>query len=208
MGKTRKYELSFDNRRELLVLPVNPATAEYKAPSANNKVNLLNLGEVAIPGHRGLVTVSLQSFFPAPASPFSRLADRTPEEYIATLRRWKDSGKPVRLIVSGTQVNLMMLIDALTYGYREGSGDINYTIELTEYRELNVPAVRVQEQPKRPDTRAAAKTHTVVRGDTLWGIAKRYYGDGAKWRTIYNANKAVVGSNPDLIFAGQRLVIP
>lgn len=43
---------------------------------------------------------------------------------------------------------------------------------------------------------------------SLWGIAQHFYGNGALWPQIYNANKAVVGSNPNLIYAGQQLVIP
>ena len=54
----------------------------------------------------------------------------------------------------------------------------------------------------------AARTYTVVHGDTLWGIAEHFYGDGADWPTIYNANKGVIGGNPDLIFPGQVLTIP
>ncbi len=52
------------------------------------------------------------------------------------------------------------------------------------------------------------KTHTVVRGDSLSKIAKTYYGHAGKWKQLYEANKAVVGANPDLIKPGQILVIP
>lgn len=50
-------------------------------------------------------------------------------------------------------------------------------------------------------------THTVVRGDTLYGLAKKYYGNGSRWREIYNDNKAVIGANPNLIIPGQVLKI-
>lgn len=47
--------------------------------------------------------------------------------------------------------------------------------------------------------------YTVVKGDTLWGISKRYYGDGSKYMTIAKANNI---SNPDIIHVGQKLLIP
>lgn len=51
------------------------------------------------------------------------------------------------------------------------------------------------------------KSYTVVKGDTLWGIARRYLGAGSKWNTIYEANKDII-KNPNLIYVGQVLEIP
>lgn len=47
--------------------------------------------------------------------------------------------------------------------------------------------------------------HIVVRGDTLWGIAKRYYGNGNRYPEIAKANNI---ANPDIIHVGQKLLIP
>jgi hypothetical protein len=41
-------------------------------------------------------------------------------------------------------------------------------------------------------TSTSSATYVVDHGDTLWSIAKHYYGSGTSWRTIYNANKAVI----------------
>ena len=54
----------------------------------------------------------------------------------------------------------------------------------------------------------AVKKHVVVGGDTLSGIAKKYYDDAGKYLKIYEANKAVIGDNPDLIKPCMELVIP
>lgn len=51
------------------------------------------------------------------------------------------------------------------------------------------------------------KTHTVVKGDTLWAISKKYYGKGSDYMKIYNANKNIL-KNPNLIYPGQKLTIP
>ena len=58
-------------------------------------------------------------------------------------------------------------------------------------------------------TAAAESTvisYTVQKGDTLWKIAVKFFGDGNQWRKIYEDNKDVLG-NPDRIYAGQVLKI-
>ena len=37
----------------------------------------------------------------------------------------------------------------------------------------------------------------------MWNIAKKFYGNGSKYTVIYNANKGVIGGNPNLIYPGQ-----
>jgi LysM repeat protein len=55
---------------------------------------------------------------------------------------------------------------------------------------------------------ASAQHHIVQRGDSLSKLAARYYGDMYKWPAIHEANRRVIGGNPDLIKPGQRLMIP
>lgn len=54
---------------------------------------------------------------------------------------------------------------------------------------------------------AADRTYTVVKGDSLSKIAKRYYGDAQQWRKIFEANKDQI-KDPDLIHPGQTFRIP
>lgn len=49
--------------------------------------------------------------------------------------------------------------------------------------------------------------HTVSKQDTLYSLARQYYGDQAKWRDIYNANRTAI-PDANKIRVGQRLVIP
>jgi len=50
--------------------------------------------------------------------------------------------------------------------------------------------------------------YTVRAGDSLWAIAVQAYGNGAQWPRIYDANKQLIGNNPNLIHPGQVLHIP
>lgn len=54
---------------------------------------------------------------------------------------------------------------------------------------------------------AAAAFYTVVRGDTLSGIAKKHYGKAGKYMVIFEANRPML-EDPDKIFPGQVLRIP
>ncbi len=47
--------------------------------------------------------------------------------------------------------------------------------------------------PAEPAPKAAKRSHTVGKGDTLFSLAKRYYGDGGKFRELAESN----GLDPD-----------
>jgi uncharacterized protein YidB (DUF937 family) len=59
-----------------------------------------------------------------------------------------------------------------------------------------------------PKAAGEVEIYVVVAGDSLSKISKRYYDDANAWRRIYDANKEVIGANPDLIRPGQKLRIP
>ena len=50
--------------------------------------------------------------------------------------------------------------------------------------------------------------YVVKSGDSLSKIAKDVYDDGKKYMKIYEANKATIGDNPNLIKPGQKLALP
>ena len=69
------------------------------------------------------------------------------------------------------------------------------------------PAASAPGLGRTGDTSGQDQTYTVVAGDSLSKIAKRYYGDANQWRRIHEANRDQI-KNPDLIHPGQRLKIP
>jgi nucleoid-associated protein YgaU len=66
------------------------------------------------------------------------------------------------------------------------------------------PAAKTVKAPK-----TIAK-HKVVSGDTMSGLALKYYGSAVreKWMYIYEANKETIGDNPAFIKVGQVLNSP
>lgn len=73
---------------------------------------------------------------------------------------------------------------------------------------------KAQEQASKPQSSEASSLtaytihYTVKPGDTLSAIAEKFYGDAKRWPEIYEANKDVIGDNPNLIKPGQELKIP
>lgn len=65
-----------------------------------------------------------------------------------------------------------------------------------------------QEKVDSPPTVDNAKrTYTVQKGDTLWSIANKLYGNGAQYPKIFEANTNIL-SNPNIVHVGQVLIIP
>lgn len=62
--------------------------------------------------------------------------------------------------------------------------------------------------PTGPAPAPPPRTYTVVSGDCLWTIAQRFYGNGAAWPKIYDANRSKITKSPNLIYPGQVFVIP
>lgn len=79
--------------------------------------------------------------------------------------------------------------------------------ELAKYNGIPNPDLIYPGQIIRiPKSGGDDKTYyTVVSGDTLWGIAEKFYGDGSRYPEIAKANNI---SNPDLIYPGQVFYIP
>lgn len=62
-------------------------------------------------------------------------------------------------------------------------------------------------KPEGQDPWDAKQYHEVKKGDTLWKIAEKYYGDGNLYKKIFEANRTIL-KNPDVIKIGQKLHIP
>jgi nucleoid-associated protein YgaU len=72
---------------------------------------------------------------------------------------------------------------------------------------LNQIRVAKAEPVVLPGPAADERWHVVVSGDTLSGLAKKYYGKASLYMKIFEANKDQL-TNPDLIKVGQKLRIP
>ena len=67
---------------------------------------------------------------------------------------------------------------------------------------------QAQDPPPATIISPKKEIYTVVSGDWLSKITLRYYKDALLWPLLYDANKEVIGSNPNAISIGMKLVIP
>ena len=63
------------------------------------------------------------------------------------------------------------------------------------------------EKPAQSAQSGGGRTHTVQRGETLTGIAQKYYGRASEYQKIFDANRDKL-SDPDKVREGTNLVIP
>lgn len=197
-------------------LPVKPSEFTVTVTHRNTVVNVIQLGDINLMGKTGLREITLASFFPAKDYNFSNnFSRKEPLTYVEKLDRWRKSGSPVRVIVTGV-LNMEATIESFSYGERDATGDIYYTLYLKEYKRIKTKKAtvtiatvkpKVSVRPTKPPEVNTGKTYTVKSGDCLWKIAKQFYGNGAQYTKIYNANTDKI-KNPNLIYPGQVLTIP
>lgn len=198
-------------------LPVLPPSIEIGNTMLNTTVNIINLGEVNLIGKKGLTTVTLSSFFPNHKYMFAQYKKnlRSPSESVHLIQSWMNN--PIKVIIT-SMLNMEMTIESFTYSQQDSSGDINYTIELKEYKKpklkikksksnntVNKKSKTVQSvETKRKTKNVESTTYIVKSGDTLSTIAKKLTGSSSNYRAIANQNHI---SNPSKIAVGQKLVI-
>lgn len=188
-------------------LPVNPERITCQTGNRIQAFNVIELGDISLPRGRVPTHFSFEGFFPGEARRDDPMVKswRSPKDIVEQLTAWRNEEVRLRLLVTETTINHDVYFDgndSFEYEFRGGHGDCWYTMRFVEAREM-VLLTEARARPAPP----IPKTYTVKPGDTLWAIAKKTLGDGARWREIYNNNVDVIGKDPNLILPGQVLRI-
>ncbi len=226
-NKSGKYEiwLTYDSNKKRLQIPVLPEKIEISYPEKNDTVYIYGVGEVTIKKHPGAFVMKWSAFFPAAECQGCISNPKKPKECLDFLKKIMTIEKPAKIVYTGGACRLSSQCTISFEASEEGGdlGTIHYSITITEYKKTSIRKLKVKKKKKRNGGKKKAKVkktsnrtsskskagkYTVKKGDCLWNIAKKFYGKGAKYTVIYNANKKVIGGNPNLIYQGQVLTIP
>lgn len=200
-----------------------PEKLTVKIKGQNKTLILLNEGEINFLRAPGLTEIVVPFTMPMLSG------TRSPEYYLNILEKLKTGKtaawfKLVRLSPNGrTLYDTNMKVSVEDYNIVEDAKeglDVSVDVNLKQWRSYGTETITV-EQPAAKEEKATVsvtkerdastapttKTYTVKKGDTLWAIAAKYYGSGAQYNKIYNANTDKI-SNPNLIYPGQVFTIP
>ena len=206
-----------------LQLPALPAQITYKNGAKMAEYDILDKGPVAIPNGNELTEYQWDGFLPGEShknQPWIRgkwIDPKTIENYFSV---WKTNGIKLKLIITGTPVNAYVYLKDYEITFSGPNGDYGYSVTFITAIDIKVSYTKVTRQtPKRetPTNTTSSRTHEIKSGDTLWGIAVKYYGKGTEYPKIYEANKETIDNEAKRrgmatgghwIFAGTVLVIP
>lgn len=212
------------------LLPVTPGQIKMKINGNNKTANLMNDGEINILKNPGLTTVDFETLLPNQRYSFARYKGgfKKASYFLAKLEALKMGKQPFRFIVTrklhrgrrAQNTNLSVSLEDYEITEDAGNGfDVKVKISLKQYKAYGTKIVTIQPKKEeavtkeqRPAESSPApkqgeqKSYTVKKGDTLWKIAKKFYGSGAQYPKIAEANPSI--KNPNRIYAGQTFVIP
>lgn len=214
-----------------VLLPIPPSKLELKISNNNKTYNLINHSQINVLKNPGLSSLEFEVVLPNTKYPFAMYKNnfQNAKYYLGVLENLKVNRSAFQFIVvrkfpNGKDIfntNIKVALEEYTITDTTEEGfDTKVKIKLKQYKEYSTKKVQVTIKQYRPpavtrtvttNNTAVAKpsgqNYTVKRGDCLWNIAKRFYGNGAKYTTIYNANRSKI-RNPNLIYPGQVLWIP
>lgn len=203
------FYLSYNNNEEQLRLPVTPSDFELSQRNNNTVVNINALGEINLIGKKGLASISLSSFFPAQEYYFCKYTGfPKPYECVKMIQKWRDSGRPIRLIITGTSINYAMTIENFIFSEQDGTRDVYFTLELREYvftKQVKPTKVTTPNgtQVTVPATKREAKPipskYKAQKGDNMYTVAKKTTGSMSNAKAIAKTNKRDQYKGMDLV---------
>lgn len=208
-----------------VLLPIAPASITTSIGSNNKVYDLVNGDQTTVIKSAPLQDIKMEFILPTHKYNFAvyKSAFIDASVFLSQFETMKTDKEPVQLIITrgGSDFsNLKVTLE--DYSIEESTdqnGDFRVSVSLKEYKKpslltskikliggaLHSVSGTVRENTYSPKPKKTVKKYTVKKGDTLWGIAKKYYNDGTKYSVLASYNKIV---NPNLIYVGQVILLP
>ena len=185
--------------------PVLPETLEISGEAGNESIETIKLGEVTAIGNRKLRRFDIESFFTAnEAAPFCRTkgeAYRTPTECVQIMAAFQEEKEPLTFITEGLEMNAFRVtLEAFSWSYLPGTGDIGFTASFKEYRPFGQRAKTLDRAPDLFQTGTAQRTYEAAGGRREpegWAIGDRVIVSGMYFSSP-NGAKALLGAMTDM----------
>lgn len=221
------YAIFFDVENTTIRIPTNPESIKIKSGQSIEEYDILKLGKISKPSTMDLIEYSFTAEFPSKLYSYvvTRNEFKHANFYLNLFETWRKEKKPIRFIASNGYKDISSLVFIESLGIEETAGeegDYYVDFNLKEYVPYEVREVDIDNQttekitinknniqnkrtvniPKPDET-----YYTIVPGDTLWKISKRFLGDGNQFTKIHKLNQPQISENPNLIYPGQKIRI-
>ena len=217
---------SMNTETEEIYFPMLPEEINVETATRFQSYDIMSVGEIKIPLGEELTGFSWSGRLPG--------KKRKEQPYLTGGGYWMEpikiqqllsfyrvNGTKLRLIVTDTPINHYVYLSSYKVTYKGNAGDYFYDISFTVAKEVNIiteanaEISTSQSNTDRPAPQPSS-TYTVQKRDTLWNIARKEFGNGARYTEIYNANKQLIDSenanrhvrDKYSIYPGQVLTIP
>lgn len=194
----------FEIKGNKIMLPVNPTSISVDVTGRNQSSEVLRLGEITQLATKGLKSLSFSSLFPLDTNrPFVKegATFKKPDDYVDLFEETMDSEKPIRCIIGEAKINMLMSIESFTWEITDTTGDIDFTIQLKEYREYFPKYIKTVQKPiTRAPARPISTAQPITVGCTVivnGRLHRDSYGSGPG-QTEVNATRKVshIVTNP------------
>ena len=185
---SEKHIITINNENYVLPIPMQWEIIDGQKIST---VDLMNFGEVENGSRPAPRTISLSQFFPSYNMGFvSNSEFRDKWEYVKAFKNAKDNSIKVLYSITETPISMYCKITGFTYGREDGVGNIKYTLDLKEYKEIIDYEVKdnILGQAHVNVNDGYPHFWNVKEGDTVFTIAKWAYGDSSKYTEILKKN--------------------
>lgn len=164
----------FEYDGTVVQLPVNPENLKVSTEINNSKETLVNLNEIIMLGAKKLSTVDIECFFPKDSSGYYVLTKgkfKSYDFYKQFFESVYSDQEPMRFVVSGTDINMLVGIDKFETEFQAGDPDLHYLLKLSEYKTFGIKTVNVSlprpPQPVQPKSTSTSKKATSSSGGQI-----------------------------------------